>query len=93
MKKIMGALVVFGFLSYAQAEETISEKASVMSNNAKRSVKKTVHQTKEALCGKLTGDSKAECLAKQAKNRIEESAEAVKDKAIEIKNKVDTDTK
>ncbi len=34
-------------------------------------------------------DSDAKCLALKAKNRIEEASAATKDKAIELKNKLD----
>lgn len=51
-----------------------------------------MNRTAEALCGKLTGDSKVECLAKKAKNRVHEGTEVVKDKAVEVKNSVDTDS-
>ncbi len=85
----LGIFAVLGVTS-AQAEETLSEKAQVTGKSVKRSAKKGLHRTKEALCGKLTGDSKVECMAKEAGNRIEETADAIKDKASEIKNDADS---
>ncbi|MES2802118.1 MAG: hypothetical protein V4654_06470 [Bdellovibrionota bacterium] len=41
-------------------------------------------------CGKLTGDSKAACLAKKAKNRVTETTDAVVDKVDEVKKSVDS---
>jgi hypothetical protein len=91
MKALIVGLMIFGFLGLSQAEETMGEKAKATTNSGKRAVKKGMNRTKEAFCGKLTGDSKVECLAKQAKNRVTEGADTVKDKAVEIKNEVDTD--
>ena len=87
------AMCILGFSTATLAEETITEKAAVTANDAKRAVKKGVNRTKEAVCGKLTGDSKVECLAKEAKNHVTEGVDAVKDKASEVKNSVDTDKK
>ncbi len=86
----LASLVGTSYVVTANAEETVSEKAQATGKSVKRSAKKGLHRTKEALCGKLTGDSKAECLAKEAGNRIEETADSVKDKAVEIKNDVDS---
>ncbi len=87
------AMCIFGFLTVTHAEETIAEKATVTAKDAKRAVKKGYNNAKEAMCGKLTGDSKVECLAKEAKNHVTEGADAVKDKASEVKNAVDSDKK
>jgi hypothetical protein len=85
----LGVLTVLGVTS-VQAEETLSEKAQVTGKSVKRGAKKGLNRTKEALCGKLTGDSKVECMAKEAGNRIEETSDKVKDKTTEIKNDVDS---
>lgn len=95
MKKMILALGVLALVSIgagqvSQAEETLAEKAQVTGKSVKRSAKKGVNRTKEAMCGKLTGDSKVECMAKEAGNRIEETTDAVKDKASEVKNEVDS---
>lgn len=97
MKKLILAFGVLAFVGIgtgqsnrAIAEETLSEKAQATGKSVKRSAKKGLNRTKEAICGKLTGDSKVECMAKEAGNRIEETTDAVKDKASEVKNEVDS---
>lgn len=93
MKALVFVLAISGLAFAAQAEETMTEKAGATVNSAKRSVKKGMNKTGEAMCGKMTGDSKMECMAKQAKNRVQEGTDTVKDKATEIKNNVDSDKK
>ena len=93
MKLLIVGLALFGSLEICQAEETLTEKTQVTANTAKRAVKKSVHRTKEALCGKLTGDNQVQCLAKKAKNHIEESKDKASDKVIEIKNDLNTEKK
>ncbi len=93
MKSILtfiSVISVLCLLNPSSAEETQTEKAKVEINTVGRKATKTFNRTKEAVCGTLTGDNKVECLAKKAKNRVEEGSDAVKDKASEIKNKVDT---
>lgn len=93
MKSVSIFLVLFSslsFLNLSLAEETQIEKVKVEINTVGRKTKKTINRTKEVLCGQLTGDNKAACLAKKAKHRIEEGTDAIKDKATEIKDKVDT---
>ncbi|KYG66413.1 hypothetical protein AZI86_05020 [Bdellovibrio bacteriovorus] len=86
MKKIVIALALFGFLgAAAHAEETMGEKAGATAHDAKRAVKKGVNRTKEAFCAE--GDAK--CLKDKAANRVEEGVDYTKDKAKEVKNKVD----
>jgi hypothetical protein len=80
-------------VSVSAAEETITEKAAVTTKTIKRNAKKGLHRTKEAFCGKLTGDNKVQCLAKEAKNRLEEGKDSIKDKASEVKNDIDSDKK
>lgn len=91
MKALVIMLTIFGFVNIGSASESLSEKAGASAKTVKRSVKKGMHRTAEAVCGKLTGDSKAQCLAKEAKNRLEEGKDAVVDKASEVKNAVDGD--
>ena len=91
MKALIACITLLSFLGIAQAEETMSEKTQATTSSAKRTLNKGVNRTKEAFCGKLTGDSKVECMAKEAKNRVSEGADTVKDKAVEIKNNIDTD--
>lgn len=93
MKVLLIAIALIGFTGVVHAEETVGEKAAVVGKDAKRAVKKGAHRVEESLCGKLTGDSKLECLAKEAKNHVVEAKDAVVDKASEVKNAVDTDKK
>lgn len=93
MKYLIATVALFSFLNFSQAEETMGEKATATTNSAKRGMKKGVNRTAEALCGKLTGDSKAECLVKRAKNRVGEGTDIIQDKAGEIKNNVDSEQK
>ncbi len=93
MKFFIATIALFSFLSLSQAEETMGEKAKATGNSAQRGMKKGMNRTAEAFCGKLTGDSKAECLAKRAKNRVGEGTDIIQDKAGEIKNNVDSDEK
>lgn len=92
MRLIVLSLAFFGFIgttSTARAEETVGEKAAKVGNDVKRVVKKGAHRLEESMCGKLTGDSKVTCLAKEAKNRASETVDAVVDKGSEIKNAAD----
>ncbi len=72
--------------AFAQsAQESVKDTV----NDAKRGVKKGANRVEEALC---TG-TRAECAAKKLKNRAEEATDAAKDKAVELKDKVDADSK
>jgi len=80
--------VVLGFsvlLIASCSQETTAEKVQVKLNELQRTTTEKVHRIEEAVC---TG-SEVECLAEKAKNHIQETAEAVKDKASELKNKMD----
>jgi uncharacterized protein YpmB len=91
MKSIMIILICLISLPISSfAEETMAEKAQVNANAVKRAAKKSVHRAEEALCGNLTGESKAECLANKAKHRAQEGVDVTKDKASEVKNAVDS---
>ena len=85
MKKMFQliSIAVLGLSGVAFAEEGVGAKAKVIKNDASRSTKKAAHRVQEAICSK----SDAECLARKAKNRTTEAAEAVEDKASEIKGK------
>ena len=93
MKFLIVIVALFGFLGLGYAEETLTEKVQVPMNTTKRMAKKGMHRAAEAVCGKLTGSGKLECLAKEAKNRVEEGSDALKDAGSEIKNNVDSDKK
>ena len=90
MKKIIFAMCLIAMLNAASAEETVSEKAQVGMNSVGRGTKKMVDNTKDALCGKLTGDSKLSCLAKKTKHKVQQGVDTVKDKESEIKNDLDS---
>lgn len=70
-----------------QADESISEKTQATVNDASRAVKKTGNRIKEKLCQQ--GDVK--CAQQKMAHRTVEASQYVKDKAQEIKNKIDTD--
>jgi gas vesicle protein len=85
MKLMIAGILLLSSLSLTYAEETVSEQIQVKSNNVKREVRKGVNRMKEMACKE--GDAK--CLAKKAKHRVEESAEAVSDKTKEVVKKID----
>lgn len=89
MKLLLSLISLVSFVATAQAEETLIEKAEAVTKSVVREVKKGANRAEEAACGKLTGDSKATCLAKKAKNRVSETADAITDKASEIKKSAD----
>jgi hypothetical protein len=93
MKMLFCTLATLGFVNISSAAETLPEKAEATVNTVSRTAKKGMHRTAEAICGRLTGDNKVQCLAKEAKNRIEEGKDAVVDKVGEVKNSVDKDKK
>lgn len=70
------------------AQSTV-EKAKATGNDVKREVKKDANRVSEELC---TG-TKEECAKKKVKNRADEASDAVKDKAEEVRDKVDKDKK
>ena len=71
------------------AAQSAREQVKDTANDGTRAVKKSVHRAEETLC---TG-TKAECAAKKLKHRVTETKDDVRDKAIEIKDKVDSDSK
>lgn len=79
-------LVALSAPAYAQS---MREKAKDTANDATREVKKAGHRVEEAVC---TG-TKAECEKEKLKNRAIEAKDATKDKATELKDKVDADGK
>ncbi len=81
-----GVLMVLGLiLSTAHATESVPEKVEASSKELKREAKKTVNRAEEALCT----ESEAECLKLKMKNRTAETWDALKDKATDLKNKLD----
>lgn len=87
MKALIVAVALLGMNGLVYAEETMGEKASAVSDDAARSVKKGSNRVKEAVC--MESDTK--CLAEKAKHRAEEGADYSKDKVKEIKNSIDSD--
>jgi hypothetical protein len=72
-------------LSNVLAEESLTEKLDAQTNDATRTAKKAVNRAQEATCT----DSDIECLKQKTKNRANEAYDVTKDKASEIKNKID----
>ena len=93
MKQIILIISLLAFTGFAHAEETMGEKAEAKTKDVHRSMKKGAHRAEEKMCGKLTGEAKTTCMAKKAKHRVEETKDAVKDEASEMKNKMDSDKK
>lgn len=87
MKKtyLLSAVLLMFLSSSAIAEETLTEKLQTKVNDAERATNKAVNRAQEATCT----DSDLECLKLKAKNRANETYDAAKDKASEIKNKID----
>jgi hypothetical protein len=81
-------LVIVAIGLHSFAEESVGEKATAKTHDAKRATKKAWHRTKEAVC--MKGDVK--CAAEKAKHRVNEAGETVGDKASEAKNAVDSDS-
>ena len=85
MKNLLLVVLALGLTAPAFAEQTVGEKAEVHMKDAKRSMKKGMHRTKEAVC--MKGDAK--CAADKMANRAEEAKDATVDKVDELKDKVD----
>lgn len=82
---LLTALIMSLFLSNVFAEETMMEKLDVQKNDMQRSVNKAINRAKEATCT----DSEMECMKQKIEHRTSEAYDAAKDKATEIKNKID----
>jgi len=87
MKKscLLSAVFLMFLSSSVIAEETLIEKLETKKNDAERATSKAIDRVQEANCR----DSDIECLKQKAKNRASEAYDATKDKASEIKNKID----
>lgn len=88
MKNLIIAAILalgMGTVHMAYAEEGVVEKVEVKTKNAKRAIKKKAHRLQEKMCRKDDG----ECLEKKARHRATEMNDSVKDKASELKNKID----
>ena len=80
---IISALALAG--ACTTRNQTAGEKAKDVANDVSRFTTKGVHRAIEAFCS----DDDLKCLAKKAKHRAIEAADAAKDKASEIKDKSD----
>ena len=87
MKKtyLLSAVFLMFLSSSVIAEETLTEKLETKTNDAERATNKAINRMQEATCT----DSDVECLKQKAKNRANEAYGTTKDKASEIKNKLD----
>lgn len=71
----------------ASTAETVSESMQDLGNDAQREVNQKINRLEEAACMK----SETECLKQKAKNRLQESSDAVTDKYKEVTNAIDDD--
>ncbi len=85
LSKIIIMIALTSIFTNGYALETKDEKDQAATNELKRDVNKAVNRVQEAVC--LESDT--ECLKQKAANRVDEATDAVKDKASEVKNKVD----
>jgi hypothetical protein len=76
-------------LSLPALAQSAPEKLKHTANDARRTIKKGAHRVEETLCT----DSKLTCAGKKAANRVEEAKDTVKDKATEVKDKLDSDSR
>lgn len=90
MKFLILLAFAFGLFSTSitselYADETVSEKAAVMANDAKRAAKKAANRVTEKLCD----DGDLKCAAEKAKNRVIEVKDSTVDAVKKAKNIVD----
>lgn len=89
MKNIEVMMLAAGLMlsvstQHAFAKERQSEKTTAKANNVKRSMKKGIHRTEEAIC--MKGDFS--CGVDEAKNRTIEAKDATVDKTKETYKKI-----
>lgn len=84
-KLLLFSLGFVMFAGVAGGEQTTGEKVKAGARTTGRQIKKATNRVQEAVCL----ESDLECAAKKAKNRLNEAGSAVKDKAVEVKDKVD----
>jgi hypothetical protein len=85
LSKMLALVVVSLMFNSAYAVETSQESQEAVKNDVKRDTNKTINRIKEAVCM----ESDTECLKQKMEHRLEETKDAVKDKATEIKKNVD----
>ncbi|HEX7675458.1 MAG TPA: hypothetical protein VF412_14880 [Bdellovibrio sp.] len=83
MRNLLVIMAILGVMTIAQAEDTVSSKATETAHDVKRSAKKGLHRVQEATC--TEGDLK--CAGKKAGNRVKEGADYTKDKVNEATDK------
>lgn len=82
----MLALVSSFGIGSAYAEETVTEKAGEMAQDAGKNVKKGYRAAKDKACEMVNG--KMECAGQKVKHGAQNAADEVSDKANDIKKKV-----
>ena len=87
--KIVLAVTANFFSTYfgkvVKAEETLLEKANIVTEKTTNSVKKTVKKVQDKGCELV--DGKMQCLGKKIKHKVEALSEDAATKVKEIKNK------
>lgn len=84
---IIPLIVLMSLPFQANAAETLTESMQDLKNDTQREAKQKINRLEEATCMK----SETECLKEKAKNRLEETADAIADKYDEIINVIDND--
>jgi hypothetical protein len=85
LSKILLIAALTTVFTSAYALETENEKNEAAKKELSRTTDKAINRIKEAVCL----ESDVECLKQKAQHRVEEVSDAVKDKASEIKDKLD----
>ncbi len=79
---LLSASLLFGFVSFAHAEETKTEKATETvketARDMKKGAKKAWRNTKDEACEMVNG--KMECAGKKAKHKVQNGVDELKDK-------------
>ncbi len=85
LSKLIFTVALATAFTSAFALETENEKNEATKKELSRTTDKAINRVKEAVCI----ESDTECLKQKAQHRLEEATDAVKDKASEVKDKVD----
>lgn len=81
----MKVLAVVGLTAGPALAQTAGDKVKETGNDIRREGRKGANRVDESLC---TG-TKAECAARKAKHRAQETKDTVDDKATEVKDRVE----
>ncbi|MCP5246380.1 MAG: hypothetical protein H6937_10740 [Burkholderiales bacterium] len=84
---MVSIIVLMSLPFQASAAETFTESMQDLENDTRREAKQKLNRLEEAACMK----SETECLKEKAKNRMEETSDAIADKYKEIINVIDND--